>query len=233
MHGDLAIEIDGLERVYDTGVNKVYALRDINIAIPSGKLVALRGRSGSGKTTLLNLIGGLDTPTNGTINIFGEDLRDKSEAARTFWRRREVGFVFQSMGLLPTFSAEENLDMMLRLAALPRRERRDRIYEVLEQVGMTQWAGHRPFELSGGQQHRIAIARALVKQPRLILADEPTSELDSETTHDVMALFRYIVETKGITILVSTHDPIVDEYADQTLQLQDGVIVSVEEHDLT
>jgi putative ABC transport system ATP-binding protein len=226
MTNTTAIQAQNVERVYKTATDEVYALRNINFTIPAGQLVALKGRSGSGKTTLLNCIGGLDTPTNGDIRIFGASLVEMGEVKRTEWRRKQVGFIFQAMGLLPTFSAYENLDVMLRLAGIPRRERKDRIFASLEQMGLMQWANHRPFELSGGQQQRIAIARALVKQPQLVLADEPTSELDSETTHGIMEILRKTVEETGMTILVSTHDPIVDEYADVILRLSDGVIQS-------
>jgi putative ABC transport system ATP-binding protein len=224
MTNTTAIQVHNVERIYKTATDDVYALRNINFTIPAGQLVALKGRSGSGKTTLLNCIGGLDTPTHGDIRIFGESLVAMSDDKRTAWRRKQVGFIFQAMGLLPTFSAYENLDVMLRLAGIPRRERKERIFNSLEQMGLMQWLNHRPFELSGGQQQRIAIARALVTQPRLILADEPSSELDSETTHHVMEILRKTVETTGITILVSTHDSIVDEYADVILRLHDGVI---------
>jgi peptide/nickel transport system ATP-binding protein len=212
-------------RVYETQSDTVYALRDINLTINPGQLVALKGRSGSGKTTLLNCIGGLDKPTQGQIHIYGQDLSAMSDAQRTAWRRHQMGFVFQSMGLLPMFSAYENLDMALRLAGIPRRERRDRILFHLEQVGLFQWADHRPFELSGGQQQRVAVARALVAGPRLILADEPTSELDSETTLDIMALLRRVVDEQGTTILLTSHDPLVDEYVDDILYLEDGRIL--------
>lgn len=219
-----AISAQNVERIYKTTTDDVYALRNINFTIAAGQLVALKGRSGSGKTTLLNCLGGLDTPTSGEILIFGDSLAEMGDAKRTAWRRKQVGFIFQAMGLLPTFSAYENLDVMLRLAGIPRRERKERILDYLEEMGLVQWMNHRPFELSGGQQQRIAIARALVTHPRLILADEPSSELDSETTHHIMEILRKTVEDTGTTILVSTHDSIVDEYADIVLRLQDGVI---------
>jgi putative ABC transport system ATP-binding protein len=224
MTNAIAIQAQNVERVYKSLTDEVYALRNINFTIPAGQFVALKGRSGSGKTTLLNCIGGLDTPTKGDIRIYGESLVEMGEEKRTQWRRKQVGFIFQAMGLLPTFSAYENLDVMLRLAGIPRRERKDRIFASLEQMGLVQWVNHRPFELSGGQQQRIAIARALVARPRLVLADEPSSELDSETTHGIMEILRKTVEETGTTILVSTHDPIVDEYADVILRLSDGVI---------
>lgn len=224
-HSQHAIYTQNLERTYQSHGNTVHALRDINLNLPYGELIALKGRSGSGKTTLLNCIGGLDTPTSGRIEILGQTLTNMNDAARTAWRRKELGFVFQSMGLLPMFSAYENLDLMMRLARTPRRSRRQRILQSLEQMGLSQWANHRPFELSGGQQQRIAIARAIVAQPKLILADEPTSELDSETTHTILAILQQLVKSEGMSILISTHDSIVDEYADRIVRLQDGVIL--------
>lgn len=211
-------------RVYQTHSGEVHALSDINLKIRRGELVVLKGRSGSGKTTLLNCIGGLDTPTSGKIFILGKNLAEKSDNERTAWRRHKIGFVFQSLGLLPMFSTYENLDIGLRLAKIPRRERRERILDGLGHMGLSQWVEHRPFELSGGQQQRIAIVRAMISEPPLILADEPTSELDSETTYQVLDLMRDTVNRKGTTMLISTHDPIVDEYADRIIHLQDGQI---------
>jgi ABC-type lipoprotein export system ATPase subunit len=224
MSSQIAVAAHEVARVYQSQSDTVHALRNINLEIMGGKLVALKGRSGSGKTTLLNCIGGLDSPTSGSVQIYGTDLNRMSDAERTAWRRKEMGFVFQSMGLLPMFSAYENLEVMLRLAGVARRLRRQRILDHLEQVGLLQWADHRPFELSGGQQQRIAVARALVAEPSLILADEPTSELDSETTHDIMAIFRQIVDERGTTMLMTSHDPLIDDYADSILYLQDGQI---------
>ena len=148
------------------------------------------------------------------------------EAARTYWRRERIGFVFQQMGLLPSFSAYENLDVMARLGGLPRRQRRDRILESLERMDLLDYYDHRPYEMSGGQQQRIAIARALVTGPDLVLADEPTSELDSETTHQVLAVLQNFVRAQGASILLSSHDPIVDEYADRVITLSDGQIAN-------
>ncbi len=224
---EIAIHAQDVQRVYQSQIDTIYALRQINLQITSGQLVALKGRSGSGKTTLLNCIGGLDAPTRGSIRVYGNDLAAMSDGERTTWRRRKVGFVFQSTGLLPSFSAYENLEIMLRLAQIPRRERRTRILNQLERVGLHQWADHRPSEMSGGQQQRVAIARALVTKPGLILADEPTSDMDSETTHKVFSLFRQIVDENETTLLLSSHDPLIDDYADSILYLRDG---QIEEH---
>lgn len=219
-----AIQAQRVGRVYPADGGDVYALRDINLEVAQGKFVALRGRSGSGKTTLLNCLGGLDNPTSGVIWIQAVDISTMDEAARTYWRREHIGFVFQQMGLLPSFSAYENLDVMARLGGVPRAERRDRILESLERMDLLDYYDHRPYEMSGGQQQRIAIARALVTAPDLVLADEPTSELDSETTHQVLSVLQTFVRSQGASILLSSHDPIVDEYVDRVITLSDGQI---------
>lgn len=221
---DLAIAAQDVGRVYPSDSGDVHALKDVSFAVERGRFVALRGRSGSGKTTLLNCIGGLDKPSSGRIWIQGVDIATLDEAERTRWRRENIGFVFQQMGLLPSFSAYENLDLMARLGGLPRSERRERILESLELVDLLDYYDHRPYEMSGGQQQRIAIARGLVAEPDLILADEPTSELDSETTHKVLAVLNDFVSKKGTSILLSSHDPIVDEYVDRVITLVDGQI---------
>ena len=221
---DTVIAAKDVGRVYPSDSGDVHALRDINFEVERGEFVALRGRSGSGKTTLLNCLGGLDSPTSGVIWIQGTDIARMEEVERTRWRRESIGFVFQQMGLLPSFSAYENLDVMARLGNVPRRDRRRRILDTLELVGLLDYYDHRPYEMSGGQQQRIAIARALVTEPDLILADEPSSELDSDTTHEVLAVLQDFVSLKGVSILLSSHDPIVDEYADRIINLRDGQI---------
>ena len=224
MMQDMAIATQDVGRVYESDSGDVHALRHINMQVGRGQFVALRGRSGSGKTTLLNCLGGLDNPTRGKIWIQGVDIGGMDEAQRTAWRRERIGFVFQQMGLLPSFSAYENLDVMARLGGVPRGERRQRILESLERVDLLDYYDHRPYEMSGGQQQRIAIARAFVTAPDLILADEPTSELDSETTHQVLMVLQDFVRKQGTSILLSSHDPIVDEYVDRIITLRDGQI---------
>ncbi len=221
---EAAIAASGVGRVYTSDSGDVHALREVSFEVERGQFVALRGRSGSGKTTLLNCLGGLDSPTSGVIWIQGVDIASMEEIERTRWRRESIGFVFQQMGLLPSFSAYENLDVMARLGNVPRRDRRQRILDTLGMVGLLDYSDHRPYEMSGGQQQRIAIARALVTEPNLILADEPSSELDSETTHDVLAVLQNFVREKGLSILLSSHDPIVDDYADRIIHLVDGQI---------
>jgi ABC-type lipoprotein export system ATPase subunit len=203
----------------------VPALRGVNLRIESGQFVAMKGRSGSGKTTLLNCIGGLDHPTSGAVYVYGRDLAKLNEEQLTQWRRESVGFVFQSFGLLPTLSAYENVELMLRIAGVHSRERRERALHCLDLVGLKQWASHRPYEMSGGQQQRVGIARALANRPELILADEPTGELDSTTARETFALFRRIVEEEHMTLLMASHDALVDEYADEVYQLKDGQVV--------
>ncbi|MBE2202487.1 MAG: ABC transporter ATP-binding protein [Anaerolinea sp.] len=218
------LRIEKVSRIYDVGGRKLTALHDVSLAATPGQVVALRGRSGSGKTTLLNCIGGLDRPSNGRIWLDQEEITGMSERRLVQLRRRRIGFVFQSHALLPTYSARENVDLMLRLVNMPRRERLARAAETLQLVGLGKWLDHRPFELSGGQQQRVAIARAIATHPAIILADEPTGELDSATGRQILQLFRQIADEQGATILIATHDPTVDAFADEVVQLVDGRI---------
>lgn len=219
-----AIETEDLWRVYKTGTQEVAALRGVSLHLPPRSFVALKGRSGSGKTTLLNCLGGLDRPTRGKILIMGQDISRLSEQAMTQWRREQVGFVFQSFGLLPTLSAYENVELILRIAGARTKDRHERAVECLRLVGLTKWMHHRPYELSGGQQQRLAIARALANRPKLILADEPTGELDSTTANEILGFFRKIVDHEGLTMLVASHDQLVDKYVDRILMMSDGQI---------
>lgn len=222
----MAIEVENVERVYHAAAEPVYALRGINLRLPTGQFIALKGRSGSGKTTLLNCLGGLDQPTTGHITIYGRSLDNMDDQALTQWRQKEVGFIFQSFGLLPTLSAFENVELMLRIAQMPRKERHQRARQCLTLVGLEKWQDHRPYEMSGGQQQRVAIARAIANRPRLLLADEATGELDSETAREILSLFQTLVRQEGVTILLASHDGLVTEYVDQVFHLQDGRIVS-------
>ncbi len=221
---DLLIRTEALTRTYRMGSGRVVALDGVDLAVRPGTLVALRGRSGSGKTTLLNCIGGLDRPNSGQVWFQGREMGAMSEGERVRIRRRRIGFVFQSFALLPTYSAAENISLMLRLAGSPRRQRASRVKEVLSMVGLLKWADHRPYELSGGQQQRVAIARALSTRPSLILADEPTGELDSATGQQIWGIFREIVDREGSTVLIATHDLTLDPFADQVHHLEDGRI---------
>jgi putative ABC transport system ATP-binding protein len=221
----LVINADNIYRTFKVGGQEVNALRGINIKIEPGTFVALMGRSGSGKTTLLNCLGGLDRPTSGTIHIFGQDLLKLNTAQLTEYRRKRVGFVFQSYGLLPTLSAYENVELMLRIIGVPNKERRERTIYCLNLVGLKKWSNHRPYELSGGQQQRVSIARALANSPKLILADEPTGELDSTTGREIFNIFRDISREEGVTLLIASHDNLITEYVDYTLRLKDGQMV--------
>jgi ABC-type lipoprotein export system ATPase subunit len=224
--GAQIISVQNVSRIYRVGNTKVAALRELSLEVPKGVLAALKGRSGSGKTTLLNIIGGLDHPTSGDVTLFGKPLSRMSSADITNIRRRRVGFVFQSFAIMPMFSALENVELMLRIAGVWR-GRRQRAMRCLEIVGLASWAQHRPWELSGGQQQRVAIARALATHPDLILADEPTGELDSATGRQIYALFRYIVAHEGVTVVLATHDPVIEEYAHIVYELGDGQIKEI------
>jgi len=220
------VVVKNVSRVYAIGEAQVAALREVSLVVPRGILAALKGRSGSGKTTLLNMIGGLDQPTAGTINLFGNSLTQISQEALTELRRQRIGFIFQSFAIFPAFSALENVELMLRIAGV-HQGRRERAMRCLEIVGLGAWANHRPWELSGGQQQRVAIARALSTRPDLILADEPTGELDSATARQIYALFRHIVDKEGVTLIMATHDPVIEEYAHMVFELEDGQVSSI------
>jgi putative ABC transport system ATP-binding protein len=220
------VAVKRVNRVYAVGDAQVAALRDVSLTVPRGVLAALKGRSGSGKTTLLNMIGGLDQPTSGEIELFGGSLSQMSAADLTELRRQKIGFIFQSFAIFPAFSALENVELMLRIAG-SHQGRRERALRCLEIVGLGAWANHRPWELSGGQQQRVAIARALSTHPDLILADEPTGELDSATARQIYALFRHIVDKEGVTLIMATHDPVIEEFAHLVFELEDGQVSSV------
>jgi ABC-type lipoprotein export system ATPase subunit len=213
-----------LTRVYRVGARKIPALRGVNLAVQPGQVVALRGRSGSGKTTLLNCIGGLDRPTSGQVWFEGNDVTRLPGRKWVRLRRRRIGFVFQSYALLATYTARENVDLMLRMAGVKRRQRLKRTTEVLTLMGLSKWMDHRTFELSGGQQQRVAVARAIAPRPSLILADEPTGELDTVTGQQILHLFRRIADQEGTTILIASHDLAVDAFADEVYHLEDGRI---------
>ena len=217
---EYAIEVDNVVRTYKVGGNEVMALRGINLQVKPGRWIGVKGRSGSGKTTLLNCVGGLDHPNSGTVRFFGRNITRMSDSDLTKWRREEVGYIFQSFALLPTLSAWENIELPIRIAG--HKDRRARTKYCIDLVGLGKWANHRPYEMSGGQQQRIAIARALANHPKLLLADEPTGELDSTTAREILSLFRQIVEMEGLTMLMTSHDPIVLEYVDEVVELQDG-----------
>jgi ABC-type lipoprotein export system ATPase subunit len=225
-----AIHTVDLWRTYRAGTQQeVHALQGVNLDVKTGSYFALKGRSGSGKTTLLNLIGGLDKPTKGSVKVFGIELTKLKDKNLTRFYRENVAFIFQAFGLSPIYSAMENVEIVMKISGKSRKERRKRAEYCLERVGLEKWKKHRTYELSGGQQQRIAIARALANEPRLILADEPTGKLDTATAREIFTLFREIVANEAVTVLMAAHDPLVDEYVDQVLQLQDGRILIPEE----
>lgn len=218
----LVLEAHGLGKTYTTGPEPVVALRDLDLAVEAGTLTVVRGRSGSGKTTLLNLLGGLDQPTTGTVLIEGTDIGGLQPSELAQLRRTTIGFVFQTFGLLPILTATENIEVPMRLAKAPHDTRRGRSAALLEHVGLAARAKHRPHELSGGEQQRVAIARALANQPRLLLADEPTGQLDSRTGQVIIQLIHTVVREEGVAAIVATHDPAPMGLADRVIELVDG-----------
>ena len=219
------VEVTDLVREFTTGSTTVRAVDGISFRVDPGELVAVRGRSGSGKTTLLSLVGTLDRPTHGAVRVTGLPVSGMPERELVAFRRRTIGFIFQAFGLLPILSAAENVEIPLRLVAAEPHVRDARVTELLGLVGLAGRANHRPHELSGGEQQRVAIARALANRPRLLLADEPTGQLDSHTGRDIMALIRSIIRIEGTTAIVATHDPALIDLADRVLELRDGKVI--------
>jgi putative ABC transport system ATP-binding protein len=219
------VRAEGLGREFRTAGRTVTALRDVTFTAATGELLAIKARSGAGKTTLLNLAGGLDRPTNGRISVGGLDLGGCRDRELRAFRRDTVGSIFQSFALLPILSAAENAGVPLRLAGMPAAEREDRVRMLLELVGLGEHSQQWPHELSGGQQQRVAVARALANDPALLLADEPTGQLDSVTGQSIMRLIRATVDARGMTALVATHDSAVLDLADRVITLQDGRVL--------
>ncbi len=223
---DTILAVTGVERSFVANGARLDVLKGINLTLRRKQLVMLRGRSGSGKTTLLNLIGGLDVPDRGSIVFSGKPLHEWNDEQRTEVRRKEIGFIFQSFALLPLLSAYENVELSLRLAGAPRATWKERAEFCLELVGLRRRMFHRPFELSGGEQQRVAIAKAIAHRPPLLLADEPTAELDSQMGAQIMTVFRHVMETEQMTICMTTHDPTIMEVADHVFEMADGKFVS-------
>lgn len=216
----------GLGRRYGSGQTAVEALAGVDVEVRAGRLTVVRGPSGSGKTTLLNLLGGLDRPTSGRVLLGDDVLSELSEAELAAARRDRIGYVFQNFGLIPVLSAAENVEVPLRLRRMERGQRDERVTEVLELVGLTRHAGQRPGELSGGQQQRVGMARALVARPEVLIADEPTGQLDSETAERIMDLILEVTRIRGTATVVATHDPLLISRADEVLELRDGRVVA-------
>ena len=220
------IELRGLSKVYTLGDVEVQALHDVSLDIAAGEFVAVMGASGSGKSTLMNILGCLDRPTRGVYRLDGVDVADLSTDERAVLRNRRIGFVFQNFNLLARTTALENVELPLYYGDLPLAEQHERAREALTAVGLTGREHHHPSQLSGGQQQRVAIARALVNHPALLLADEPTGNLDSQTSDEIMAIVQRLNREQGITVVLVTHEPDVSTYADRIVTFRDGVIVS-------
>ncbi|MGA7148505.1 MAG: ABC transporter ATP-binding protein [Microbacterium sp.] len=222
----IALRGEQLSRTFRSAAGEVPACVDIDIEVAEGELVVVRGPSGAGKTTLLNLLGGLDRPTSGRVWIGEVDATDLNEDALAELRRERLGFVFQSFGLIPILSAAENVELPLRISRTPADERDERVADALRLVGLADHADQRPGELSGGQQQRVGIARAIAARPRVLIADEPTGQLDSRTAATVMDLIGDLVHTQGLAAVVSTHDPLLVQRADRVIEMHDGRVTS-------
>lgn len=219
---DTTLRAVDVTRTYGSGRTEVHACRSVGLAVSAGELLVVKGPSGSGKTTLLNLLGGLDRPTSGRVFLDSAELSAMTENQLVYIRRRRIGYVFQSFGLIPILSAAENIEVPLRLLGTRPDVRTERVAELLEMVGLRGHAEQRPYELSGGQQQRVAIARALASDPDVLIADEPTGQLDLQTGRTVMDLIRDLVHERGMTAVVATHDPVLMDRADRVLELRDG-----------
>jgi len=218
------IKTKDLSKTYISGETETKALRGVSLVIENGEFSVITGPSGSGKTTLFNLIGALDSPTSGTITFDGKDLSKLNRKERTLFRREKIGFVFQTFNLIPVLTAFENVAFPLNLLRVPEKEIKEKVYNLLEKVGLKGMEERKPAALSGGQQQRVAVARALIKEPVLILADEPTANLDSATGGEIMKLMKKLNKEEEITFLFATHDPMVMEYSRRRIKLRDGKI---------
>ena len=221
------IEARTITRMFPVGDGEFYALKHVDIDIPAGKLTILKGRSGSGKTTLMNILSALDAPTEGDVSFDGQVYSEMEDAQKEQLRRKEIGFVFQAVALIPIMNAYENVDFAMRLAEpeLTAKEVDERIRETLALVGMEERMRHMPGQMSGGEQQRVAIARAVAHRPKVVFADEPTGALDTESGLRVMQLFRNLIEKEGVTIVMTTHDPNLMELGDVVYELEDGEII--------
>jgi putative ABC transport system ATP-binding protein len=221
-----AVQLSHVSRYYAMGETRVRAVDDVSLSVPTGEFLALLGSSGSGKSTLLNLVAGLDRPTSGEILANGQNLASLSSLELARYRRNTIGMIFQSFNLLPRMTLEENVELPLRLAEVEHSERSGRVREALERVRLTHRVGHRPAELSGGEQQRVAIARALVNQPKILLADEPTGNLDSATGEAILSLLRELQTHLGMTIIMVTHErPLAERFADRLATMGDGKLL--------
>jgi ABC-type lipoprotein export system ATPase subunit len=229
--GEQIVEASGVVKTYDTGKVEVHALRGVTLGVRRGEMVAIMGPSGSGKTTLLNCLSGLDSINGGDVRIEGVSLAEMSDRERTDYRSRRMGFVFQFYNLMPVLSSVENVELPLLVAGVSPKEARRKALEALDLVGLREWAEHVPDELSGGQRQRVTIARALVNEPAIVWADEPTGDLDSENADEIVALMRELNRAHGLTFLIVTHDIGVGRKTDRIVRMVDGQIVSEENLD--
>ncbi|MEZ5299381.1 MAG: ABC transporter ATP-binding protein [Verrucomicrobiales bacterium] len=220
-----------LTKIYRRGTNEVVPLKDLDLDVEKGAFLALMGPSGSGKTTLLNLLAGVDSPTAGSLRIGGSDIANLKRAALTKWRAENVGYIFQLYHLVPVLTAFENVELPLLLSGMSKRERHGRVETALELVDLADRADHRPTELSGGQEQRVAIARAIVADPGLLVADEPTGDLDRESATAILALLQQLTQDQGKTIVMVTHDPRAAAAAGRTLHLEKGQLISADEYE--
>lgn len=229
MTAEPLVELESVSKEYRNGAARVHALTEVTLSLPHRELIVVHGRSGSGKTTFLNMIGGLDRPSSGRITVDGAEVSSLPEEALVDYRRETVGFVFQSFGLIPILTAAENVEVPLRLSRLEPVARAERVHDLLRLVDLSDRANHRPQELSGGEQQRVAIARALANEPRLLIADEPTAQLDSQRGRTIMSVMRKLVDERGVSVIVATHDPLLIGMGDQVIQLRDGAVVPRED----
>ncbi|MFD1955160.1 ABC transporter ATP-binding protein [Paenibacillus thailandensis] len=222
---DKLLTVSNVERTFQVGGAPLHVLKGINMELRPKQLVMLRGRSGSGKTTLLNSLGGLDMPSKGEIWFDGRPFHSMNDHQRTLVRRKDIGFIFQAFALMPLLSAKENVELSLRMAGVKKSLWKERVEHCLAMVGLEKRMHHRPFELSGGEQQRVAIAKAIAHRPKLLLADEPTAELDTGMAAQIMSVFQTIIRTEEVTICMTTHDPTILEVADHVYEMVDGKFI--------
>ena len=218
------VQVENVWKVYDTGAVKVEALRGLNLTVKRGEMIAVMGPSGCGKTTLLNCVSGLDDLSKGRVLVEGQDLAKLSDDRKSEFRARRMGFIFQAYNLLPVLSAQENVELPLLLAGVPEREARVQAVESLKMVGLEEWKSHKPSELSGGQQQRVTIARALVNKPAIVWADEPTGNLDSENSQEIVKLLRNLNKEYGLTLVLVSHDSSIAQQTDRIVHMRNGQI---------
>jgi ABC-type lipoprotein export system ATPase subunit len=227
--GHPVIKLQGIARTYQMGKTEVHALRGVSLDIDKGECVAIMGPSGSGKSTLMHILGALDRPSEGVVSFDGRSIANENSEGLADIRGKRIGFVFQTFSLMPTLSALDNVDLAMLFQRVPRPKRRERAVKLLELVGLEDRMKHLPTELSGGEQQRVAIARALANEPQILLADEPTGNLDSKSGRQIMQLLQGLSQERGMTVILVTHDPKIADYADRTIRILDGQIDMTEE----